>query len=251
VSLDGTDSSSIFTKNIRLNFKEIKMTKKTKLGVMITSLCLIIFSGIIFIKPSLINSKLNNSIQEIRCSYHDMDLDTLKNDSDIIIKGIVEEVSPSYIGKMQCIIDEVGNNHEYQKQTAQEAFEGGADVVFIVGNEDAAEEVAKEYKEKNEGIVYTNKVVRINSYYKNNIGLEKILVRERGGNISGRCVQIVDDNPLGIGDEVILFLKRLNGNKYNILGGAQGKYFIQGDTAINILPKKTIKLDELEAEIIS
>lgn len=152
---------------------------------------------------------------------------------------------------MQCIIDEVGNNHEYQKQAAQEAFEDGADVVFVVRNEDAAEEVAKEYKEKNEGIVYTNKVVRINSYYKNNIGSEKIFVRELGGNFNGRCSQIVDDNPLGIGDEVILFLKRLNGKKYKILGGAQGKYFIQGDTAINILPKKTIKLDELEVEIMS
>ena len=57
--------------------------------------------------------------------------------------------------------------------------------------------------------------------------------------------------PLDLDDEVILFLKRLSSNKFVILGGSQGKYYIEGNNAVNVLSEKNMNLIDLETEIIS
>jgi len=79
--------------------------------------------------------------------------------------------------------------------------------------------------------------------------LRSITIREQGGEIDNKIFNIAGEKPIGVGDEVILFLKKL-GNKHIILGGAQGRYYISGNNAINDFSKKSIKLVELESELL-
>ena len=103
----------------------------------------------------------------------------LNNESDIIIKGIVKDTSSSYQGKVACIIDETGDNIGYNKD-AEEAYANGADIVFIVPNSEAANKVTEEFENAN-GLVYTDKIISVSQYYKNNLGLDEIILRETGG----------------------------------------------------------------------
>lgn len=225
------------------------MTKRFRFYIMIFSLCLVLFSGLLFAKADLINSKLTKNTITVSNSYFPMDLNTLKEKSDIIIKGTVKESHPSYKGKITCVIDETGTAKSHSKE-AEEAYEKGYDMVFIVRNMEASNKVCKKFEEGRE-LFFTDKVIQIDKYYKNNLGLGDLVVREEGGNIDSEVIRVEGETPLNVGDEVVLFLKKLNPNKYIILGGSQGKYYIQGNIAVNKLPGKDVKLSELEAEILS
>jgi hypothetical protein len=172
-------------------------------------------------------------------SYVSMDLSKLRDESDVIIRGRVKESLPSYKGKITCIIDEIGNKVGYNEEAA-EAYEKGSDMVFIVRDKEAADKITAEY-EKEEGLIYTDKVIQVSKYYKNNLGLDEIVIREAQGS---------SKTPLNSGDEVILFLKRLNPNKYIIFSGPQGTYHVSDENAVNEIPEKTMDLDELEAKLL-
>jgi hypothetical protein len=223
------------------------MTKRSY--IVFFSLCLVLFSGLLFTKPDLINPKLTaKNTNTVSKSYFPMDLNTLKEESDIIIKGTVKETRPSYTGKVTCVIDEVGTTNHNKE--AEEAYEKGYDMVFVVRNVKASDKVCKKFEE-GRGLFFTDKVIQIDKCYKNSVDLKEVVVREEGGDIDSKVVRVEGETPLNVGDEVILFLKRLNPNKYIILGGPQGKYYVQGDIAVNKLPGKDVKLSELETEILS
>ena len=122
-------------------------------------------------------------------------------------------------------------------------------MVFMVRDKEAANKTTAGY-EKEAGLIYTDKVIQVSKYYKNNLGLGEIVIREPGGIVNNEVVQGASKTPLNSGDEVILFLKRLNPNKYIILTGPQGTYHVRGENAVNEVPEKTTNLNELEAKLL-
>jgi len=227
------------------------MRKKSKYYILGISLFLILFSTILFNKPELMNSKKENKNCYITYSYMPMEFETLMDKSDVILKGTVKNVSSSYKANAACIIDETGYNIENNKEKAEEAYANGADMVFIVRDNDAANKVINEY-ETGRGLVFTDKTIEVSQYYKNNLGLDEVIVREDGGEINNKFVKVAGQTSLCDGDEVILFLEKLNSNKYSILGGAQGKYYVYGNNAVNdeMGKKNSMDLSELVAKLL-
>ena len=225
------------------------MTRKSRAYITTFSLCLMVFSTFLFIKPNVINTILHTNTPSTAHLYVPMDLNKLRDESDVIIRGRVKESLPSYKGKIACIIDEIGDKVGYSAEAA-EAYEKGSDVVFMVRDEEAANKITAKY-EKKAGLIYTDKVIQVSKYYKNNLGLGEIVIREPGGIVNNEVVQGTSKIPLNSGDEVIFFLKRLNPNKYIILSGPQGTYHVSGENAVNEVPEKTMNLNELEAKLLS
>lgn len=231
------------------------MTAKFKLGSrskcfsLIISLCFLVLSVIMLTKMNIIASKLpGKAITNVTSySYGSMDLPTLIDTSDIIIRGVVTESLPSYQGKVKVIAD-----NEMVKGNAEKAYEEGYDLV-VISKEDAINKAISEFKKgKHQGgdaPIYTEKVVQVTKFYKNNKGASnKIVVRDKGGEIDGVVVRAKDGTFLAVGQEVILFLGK-RANRYFPIMGEVGKYFIQGNNAI--ARDEIIDLDKLESEILS
>lgn len=119
----------------------------------------------------------------------------------------------------------------------------------VVVDEEAINEVSEGFN-NGDAPIYTDKIVKLTKFYKNNIGLDEIIVREQGGEIDNQISVVSDEKSINEGNEVLLFLKKL-GDKYVISAGAPGRFFIQDNKAINDLSGKSMDIHELESELVS
>ena len=204
------------------------MTRKSRAYITTISLCLMVFSTFLFIKPNLKNTILRKNTPGTAHSYVPMDLSKLRDESDVIIRGRAKESLPSYKGKIACIIDEIGDEVGYSAGSRGKHTK--RDLTWYSWCEIRKRLIKLPQDMKREaGLIYTDKVIQVSKYYKNNLGLGEIVIREPGGIVNNEVVQGASKTPLNSGDEVILFLKRLNPNKYIILTGPQGTYHVRGE----------------------
>lgn len=208
------------------------MTKKLFLAV-VTFLVLSV--GALFAAPFLIDKILPQETVSYP-EYIKMDLVELATESDIIVLGTVKKVLPTVREKPVVVIGE---------KAAEEAEKRGVKRFTIVRDEKAAKEVEKEEK-----WIYTDKVVEVDEYIKNPQKQNVVIVREEGGEIDNKTWMIAGQKNLKVGDKVILFLSDFNG-KYLIVGGPQGKYYIQEDKAINESGEDCRDINELISKIKS
>ena len=195
------------------------MNKKVKCISILTSLCLILMS-VILANSFITSSKRAN----ISCFYPAMNISSLTTESDLIIKGTVEKVLPSDFYKVTKYA--IG---EEEEKKMREICRETKEAFVVLPSEDHVEE----FLNQNRGWVYTDKVIKVDEYLKNDLGEQKIRVRELGGDYKGQQKIVEGEIPLKEGDRVILFLIKGKQGTYGIMGGPQGKYFISGDSAQN------------------
>lgn len=219
------------------------MTNKSRCFVLLTSLCLFFISTLMLINPNRgISDQNGKMISKISYQYPKWDLAMLKNESDIIIRGIVTKSLPSYKGKVKIVAESQMKSEKAKKaEKAEKAYKEGYDIVVVV--DDVAVNKAIEKFDKGKAPIYTDKKVKITKYYNNVIGLNEITVREQGGEIDNRISVISGEKSINEGNEVLLFLKKL-GNKYVIFAGAPGRFFIQDNKVINGLTGKSMDIHE-------
>lgn len=214
------------------------MTKKAKKNFLIIIISIVFLSGSILITFLIINRLLPQKIVSQR-EYIKMDLPTLTKESDVIVLGTVEKVLPAMEKEIKIVVGE---------EAAEEARRRGEEDFTIVEDKKAAEEIKKEGKLLRR--VYTDKVVKVDEYIRNPQTQKEIIVREEGGKIGNKTWLIAGQTPLKVGDRVILFLSKTSG-AYSIIGGPQGKYYVQGDRAISEFGEGERKANELVSEIKS
>lgn len=226
-------------------------------------------------------SKLPKKI-EIQPLWELKDIPNLAKESDVIVKGKVVKILPSV--ELPSIVQPIYIGENEIKEAEER---GETDFIGILVSEEAerAEEIQKSggrvphynYRAKTKAdaerlkkelesdtFICTDKVIEVDEYLKNPLGKDEIIVREQGGKIGNTTWAIVGYTPLRVGDEVILFLRDLEKtflkryqsawepvkNRYQILAGPSGKFYIEGDRAVNKdVPELSKSLSELEAEV--
>lgn len=213
------------------------MNKKLKYMACFLSFAFILMGSTVLV---LSNSFLKKSLKTLSYTYPLMDIPALIKEADVIVKGEVNKIFPSKYRKITKYVigkEEGKKLHEICKHT-KEAF-------VVLNSEDDVEDFLND----DVGWVYTQKMIKVNKYLKNDLNKHQITVREDGGEYNGKVTAIDDEAPLKVGDEVILFLTKGHGGDYIILGGSQGKYFVKGNMITDDATETEISIADLQNQI--
>lgn len=84
--------------------------------------------------------------------------------------------------------------------------------------------------------IFTSALITVRDVIKGKIDQKEIIVEYEGGKVGNKVLMVSDVSPLKNGEEIILFLtpgkskkREQNGDVYNIVGRAQGKYILGDD----------------------
>lgn len=81
--------------------------------------------------------------------------------------------------------------------------------------------------------IFTDYKISIEKYIKSDAADSELIVRVQGGTIGSQEVFVENEAKLRSGEKVLLFLKRLEGNLWTVLGAGQGKYALEQGKAMN------------------
>ena len=84
----------------------------------------------------------------------------------------------------------------------------------------------------------TDFAVRVDRVLRGSPASGQVTVLQTGGPSGGELVEVRDDPLMALGDQVVLFLRRLPGAepKYMIVGGPQGRLVVRGGERVSSLP---------------
>lgn len=157
-------------------------------------------------------------------------IDIMIENAYTVVEGVIEEVLPGKWFQYQIVVGE------------EEAAKMPKDSLYVMV---PSEEAATEFRKRNKDIgqLYTDKILKVNRYLKNDLKEEKIVIREPGGSAEGRQITIQDDTPLKLGEKVILLLEKCPNNIYTVMGGPSGKLYIEGGTCKDGVGKNYLVTD--------
>ena len=161
-----------------------------------------------------------------------------------LIVGISDVITPNELReliKYDKIPSEMGEDIETvtffwwdQYESPKDLYQEADLVVHGIISDTSAE---KDY-ESFDGDVYTIGEFTITKIYKGISGMTIFIVQE-GGSWNGINYISVDDPVLEVGEEVILFLRHIEEDRYVILGGPQGRFIVEDGNVYSLGEIKT------------
>jgi hypothetical protein len=116
-------------------------------------------------------------------------------------------------------------------------------------------------KNDNRTLIYTDVIIKVQTYLKGQTGYDTIAVRTRGGQVGDKVIIAEDEPEFDIGEQVLLYLafldigeapEGMNMQSVLKLDTTQGKAVIKGDTVINADKDNSIlSIQELTEKINS
>lgn len=106
-----------------------------------------------------------------------------------------------------------------------------ADLIVLGTVSDSVQEKSDEI---DNDLIFTRSTIEITKVISGKADLKEVSVRQMGGHNGKEVVELEDDPLMKKGDEVILFLKEYETNKFKIIGGPQGRFIVDNGKVFSV-----------------